>query len=184
MIFEENKDSYSLHVKPLTSIKVLDKGLWLVLAGLKDVPPHIALILDGKYYSVSVRNVKAGEPVDKFLKAISRNSLPTLFVSIKAPLHTEFKGGGLQEIFESYTALGNGEHTCHWPIRDFFAKAFSHEFAKVDLVFELLALAQHNNMLNDCKSIYVNKTTSVVVLPKYTAKHIRTKINSILKVNE
>jgi len=184
VIYTETKDTYSLKASPLISHAELNKGLWLVLAGLKDVPPHIALISDAKYYSVSVRNVKAGEPVDKFLKAISRHSLPTLFVAIKAPLHTEFKSGGLQEIFESYTTLGNGEHTCHWPIRDFFVKAFSHEFANVDLVFELLALAQHNNMLNDCKSIYVNKTNSVVALPKYTAKHIRTKINSILKVNE
>ncbi|HXB12388.1 MAG TPA: hypothetical protein VNZ45_10405, partial [Bacteroidia bacterium] len=124
MIFEENKDSYSLHFKPLASHAELNNGLWLVLAGLKDVPPHIALISEAKYYSVSVRNVKAGEPIDKFLRAISRKSLPTLFVSIKAPLHTKFKGGGLQEIFESYTTLGNGDHTCHWPIRDFFAKAF------------------------------------------------------------
>jgi hypothetical protein len=179
MIFTEDYNNYSLKVNPLQSPEELNKGLWLVIAGVNDIPPHIALIADGKYYSVTARKVKVGEPIDKFLKAISPRSLPTLFVSIKSS-NTD----RLKEIFDSYPPLGNGEHTCHWPIRDFFVRAFSLAFTDATLVFELLSVAQKQGLLLACKSLFVNLNSEAIVLPKYTSKQIREKINSILKINE
>ena len=179
MIFTEDSNNYSLKINPLLSPEELNKGLWLVIAGVTDIPPHIALIADDKYYSVTARKVKVGEPIDKFLKAISRRSLPTLFVSIKSS-----NMSGLKETFEFYPTLGNGEHTCHWPIRDFFVKSSSSEFTDATLVFELLSVAQKQGLLLVCKSLFVDIKSETMVLPKYTPEQIREKINSILKVNE
>ncbi|HXP51903.1 MAG TPA: hypothetical protein VN922_18245 [Bacteroidia bacterium] len=180
MIFTEEDNKYSLKVNPLSSPEELNKGLWLVIAGANDIPPHIALIADGEYYSVSARNVKVAEPIEKFLKAISRRSLPTLFVGIK-PMHFV----GLKEAFRKYPTLGNGEHTCHWPLRDFFSNVYSPEFADVHLVFELLAVAQKQDLLIECRSLFVDlKNDKTITLPKYTKEHIKERINSILKINE
>jgi len=186
VIFTENNRSYSLQVNSLSSTEELNKGLWLVIAGVNDIPPHIALIDDGKYYSVSARKVKVAEPVDKFLKAIGRNSLPTLFVGIKQGNQSPQMGGlrGAEAAFQRYPVLGNGDHTCHWPIRDFFVETFSPEFASGDLVFELLAIAQKQGLLTECKSLYVKSNSSVITLPKYTNEQIKERINSILKINE
>jgi hypothetical protein len=183
VIFFDDRKSYSLAVKAPISANDLNIGLWLVLAGVSEIPPHIALIENGKYYSVSARKVKAGEPVDKFLRAISRNSLPTLFISIVPPQ----TGGsrGAEFCFNSYPVLGNGDHSCLSPISDFFAKNYSNEFANTSLVFELLALAQEQELLLECKGIYLpqleeERNTMRLTLPKYTHGQIREKINSII----
>ena len=175
-IFSEDKENYSLKISGVSSEDV-NEGLWLVLAGVNDIPPHIALISEGKYYSVSARKVEVGVDMSTFLKAISRKNLPTLFFGIKST-----NTMGLKEAFQKYPTLGNGPHSCLWPVRDFFAEAFSQEYAKANLVFELLALAQKQQILLECKSLYIEGKT--ITLPKYTSEQIRERINSILKVNE
>lgn len=185
VIFTEEDNRYSLRVTSLTSTEVLSNGLWLVIAGANDIPPHIALIADSEYYSVSARKVKVAEPIEKFLKAISRNTLPTLFVSIKPPAQKKYNETDLKEAFEKYPTLGNGDHTCHWPLRDFFSNVYSPEFANVHLVFELLAVAQKQDLLIECRSLFVDlENSETITLPKYTNEHIKERINSILKINE
>src|SRR5580704_3436094 len=125
MLFTEYNNNYSLEVSQLASADELNTGLWLCLIGTHEIPPHIALINYAKYYSVTTSRVKAGEPVEKILKAISRKALPTVFVSIKPGKNV---GDTLEKSFTSYPTLGNGEHSCLSPISDFFAKIYSPEF--------------------------------------------------------
>jgi hypothetical protein len=178
MMFSENKKEYYLEVSQLLSPEEIQTGLWLVMAGVDDIPPHIALINEGLYYSVSAKKVEVGVPIANFLKAISRKSVPTVFVKIKAPLSPP-----IRRIFERYPTLGNGEHSCLWPVRDVFVEMFSQKYSNATLVFELLAMAEQDGVIEECKSLFVEKG-GTVILPKYTREQIREKINSILKVNE
>jgi len=192
MIFEENNKEYFLQTSPLSSPEELRKGLWLVMAGIDSIPPHIALISEGKYFSVSAKKVEVAAPIENFLKAISRKTVPTLFINIheKSPLKGRFRGAG--EAF-SYPTLGNGPHSCLWPVRDFFAQTFSENFSKTEFVFELLAMAKKDNLILECKSLFIPSGSNNPILTqgegrvrlmKYTKDQIREKINSILKVNE
>lgn len=193
MIFTENDKEYFLEATQLISPEEIQQGLFLVMAGIDDIPPHIALINEGLYYSVSAKKVEAGVPVANFLKAISRKNVPTLFITIKSPLKGRYRGAGFKvaECFNSYPPLGNGEHSCLWPVRDFFAEVFSDKYKKASLVFELLAMAQQDDILLGCKSLFAPSLRSPnwgnhsgLVLPKYTHEQIREKINSITKVNQ
>lgn len=183
-IYSQTKDSYLLKNVSAIETKELKNDLWLVLTGIDNIPPHIALINSGKYYSVTARKVKVGEPIENFLKAISRNTLPTIFVKINMSQPSKALWETLNDIFSKYPTLGNGEHTCHWPIRDFFSLVSSADFKKANLVFDLLEELQAKNMLLECRSIYIDGGRQEIELPKYTLGHIREKINSILKVNE
>jgi hypothetical protein len=194
MIFSENDKEYFLKVEPLISPEELGGGLWLVMAGVDTIPPHIALISDGLYYSVSAKKVDTGTPLQNFLKAISRKTIPTLFVAIKSPapalpmregevkVGKSLLMGGLKGDFESYPTLGNGDHSCLWPVRDFFAKSYSEKYGKGEFVFELLKMAQEDNLIVECRSLFTSSSRST--LPKYSHLEIREKINSILKVDE
>jgi len=182
MLFTEYNNNYSLKVSQLASPDELNTGLWLCLIGTHEIPPHIALINDAKYYSVTTNRIKVGEPIEKILKAISRKTLPTVFVSIKPGKNV---GDILEESFKAYPTLGNGEHSCLSPISEFFAKIYSSEFGSQHLVFDALSLAEKNKMLVECKSLFIDKLDNGVLhLPKYTHAQIRHKINSILKINE
>ncbi|HXB11821.1 MAG TPA: hypothetical protein VNZ45_07540 [Bacteroidia bacterium] len=184
MTFSENDNSYSLKVSPIISPEELTSGLWLVMAGVDDIPPHIALLNDGSYYSISAKKVDIGTPLGNFLKAISRRSVPALFIKILESSPQPTLRSPLPLFFEKYPTLGNGDHSCLWPIRDFFAKTFSEKYSKASLVFELLAMAEKDNSITECKSLFVESAVKgIVTLPKYTHEQIREKINSILKVN-
>ena len=189
-IYIENTDNYSLIVEHLLSPEELGSGLWLVMAGVDDIPPHIALLNEGLYYSVSAKKVDVGTPLENFLKAISRKSVPTLFIKFleSSPQGEDLGGAELGGVFENYPTLGSGNHSCLWPIRDFFAKTFSEKYSKATLVFELLAMAEQDGLLLDCKELFLapplkGRPGGAVRLPKYTQSQIREKINSILKVN-
>ena len=182
MLFQEEINEYSLKVLPLHSVSELNKGLWLCLIGTHEIPPHIALINEAKYYSITTNRIKAGEPIEKILKAIGRKALPTVFVSMKQVKNID---GILEESFTNYPTLGNGEHSCLSPISDVLAKVYSPEFGSQHLVFDVLSLAEKNEMLVECRSLFIDKLDNGVLhLPKYTHAQIRHKINSILKVNE
>ncbi|MGP8217313.1 MAG: hypothetical protein ACLQQ4_17225 [Bacteroidia bacterium] len=184
MIFSEDNNNYSLKSSLLQSPDELNKGLWLVITGVNDIPPHIAIIDHGKYFSLTVRRKKIGESIDIFLKAISRRTTPTLFVPIKSEHTGIFRGSELRKAFEPYPTLGNGDHTCQWPIRDFFTQTYSAEFSNSTLVFELLAVAQAKGLLAECKSLFAEiPEDSIITLPKHTTEQIRERINSLLKVN-
>lgn len=183
-MFKQTPNTYSLQIDFAINTEELKNDLWLVLAGIDNIPPHIALINSGKYYSVTARKVKVGEPIENFLKAISRNTLPTIFFKINMRQPSDALGETLNDIFSKYPTLGSGEHTCHWPIRDFFSLAASVDFKKVNLVFELLEELQTKDMLAECRSIHIDGGRQEIELPKYALGHIREKINSILKVNE
>lgn len=187
MIFSENNTEYFLEVSRLLSPEEVQSGLWLVMAGVDDIPPHIALINDGLYYSVSAKKVETGVPIANFFKAISRKSVPTLFVQIKESPHL---GGvrGAVGAFQKYLTLGNGDHSCLWPVRDVFAEIFSKKYKNASLVFELLKMAQEDSLLLGCKALFAEQLSppfkgrhgGAVRLPKYTHAQIREKINSIL----
>ena len=179
MLFTEYNNNYSLKVSQLASPDELNSGLWLCLIGTHEIPPHIALINEAKYFSVTTNRIKTGEPVEKILKAINRKTLPTVFVSVKPG---KDMAGVLEESFTSYPTLGNGEHSCLSPISGFFAKVYSSEFGSQHLVFDVLSLAEKNEMLVECRSLFIDKLDNGVLhLPKYTHAQIRHKINSILR---
>jgi hypothetical protein len=182
-----------MEASQLLSPEELFSGLWLIMAGVDDIPPHIALLNEGKYYSVSARKVDIGSPLENLLKAISRKNVPTLFIKFPQPASQLID---LEGIFEQYPTLGtpiqnsafNIEHfSCLWPVRDFFANAFGVKYSKATLVFELLKMAQDDNIILGCKSLFVDEpifANGLVTLPKYTQEQIRERINSILNVNE
>lgn len=198
-MFKEEHNSYSLVATPVTLTTQLYSGLHLVLAGIDGIPPHIALLYNGKYFSVSTRKVDVGIPAENFIKAIKRHNTPVAFVQIKFPFQDIFTGEQdpmfllLSKTFGKYPVLGSGQHSCLWPICDFFANVFSPEFSKCSLVFEILALAQQQNLLAECKIMFTNNTLlegdgrvrseTAITLPKYTHDQIRQKIDSLLKVN-
>ncbi len=183
MIFTETENNYILQLKH-GSVEELHRGLWLAIIEVGEIPPHIALICEGLYYSVSVKKTDAGSSFASFLKAIGRRSKPSLFVKIKPTVSSSDKS--IASFFEKYPPLNTVHEnaneapvTCLNPIRDFFANAYSEKYKRASFVFELLALAQQDGFIERCAGIYIEQKREII-LPKYTHSEIREKINSLM----
>lgn len=177
MIFFEDHNSYSLYTTSINSEVDIDKGLWLLLIGINDVPPHIALINEAKYYSLSARTVDCGSSSGRLLNILRRKNIPALFIRIETK---NTAASYLEKIYKNLQPLGNNQNTCLSPIKELFTECHSDEFASVYYVFELLALAEKKNLVIECVSaFYENTNANSVTLPKYTITEIRNKIHTI-----
>lgn len=180
MIFFEDDKSFSLEVIPLKTEDTLTCSFWIVLAGINETPPHIALIANGKYYSLSTRKVDCGSPLEKLMNAIRRKQIPTLFFQFRTLDAADKNFELLQNIYKDLLPLGNDENTCLSPIKDFFAGYYSDEFKHVNYVFELLALAENKGLLKECVSLfYENTNSNIITLPKYSMTQIKNRIKSL-----
>jgi hypothetical protein len=187
MIFREDKSSFSLAAIPLESFQELYEGVWLILIGINEIPPHIGLLSEGKYYSLSTRKVDCGSSLERFLDVLSRKNIPTLFIHLdeKNKAGNNIIAGNkansvnlvLENIYTDLQPLYNTENTCLSPIKEFFAKYYSSEFAGVTYVFELLGVADKKGLIKECLSFNTTMTVSnLITLAKYTMAQIRCKI--------
>ncbi|HTA27266.1 MAG TPA: hypothetical protein VK809_05730 [Bacteroidia bacterium] len=180
MIFSENTGSYSLNTTPLKSMTEFNSGLWLVLIGVNEIPPHIALISDGKYYSQSVRKVDCATLLERFLGAIERKQIPTLLVQFGSAAVGVQNIEPLQKIFRNLNPLNTSQETCLSPIKKFFTEQVCDEFGNINYVFELLATAESKGLITECVSLYCETTNSKsITLPKYTMAQIKNRINEL-----
>src|SRR5579863_3687008 len=178
MIFSDDLTSFSFIATPLKSDRDLYSGLWLLLVGINNTPPHIALIYNGKYYSVSARNIDCGTPAKKFLNIIHRKNISTLCVGIQVP-EKDFETL-LNNLYTNYKPLSDSNNSCLSPIKEFFAGNISPEFASVNYVFELVALVETKGLVKECHSLFCKFTISnVVTLPKYTMVQIKNRIKEL-----
>lgn len=206
MNFFQDNNTFSFVAAPLNS-EQLGSGLWLTLVGVHEIPPHIALINEAKYYSISARKVDCGSPLERFMNTLDRKRVPALFVRIEnkqsqtpgalnsatiqvSPFkESPFSGLGknaedknvlLQSIYKNLQPLGNSAKTCLSPIKEFFSYYYSPEFANASYVFELLAIAEKKKLIKECLSVFCEKTNSnIVTLPKYTMIQIKNKITAL-----
>ena len=186
MIFSEDKNSFALDATPLKSEEQLKNGLWLIIVGVNEIPPHIAIINGGKYYSQSARKVDSGTPLEKFLNVIQRKHVPTVFINVNVIARNETISINslLEKIYKNIQPLSNTEATCLSPIKAFFAEYHSVEFKNVNYVFELLALAESKALLKESASLFCEGANSnIVTLPKYTIVQIKNKIQEISSLN-
>jgi len=103
------------NVKLLEDYNNLESGFFLCLIGTSKIPPHIALIANGKYYSTSVKGVKLGVDFNFLLKILETKKTPTLFLKIDELIDQP----QLTEVYANYPKLTTNE-SCLFPIRDYF----------------------------------------------------------------
>ncbi len=176
MIFTEDIHSFSFNTVPFESEAEFDTSLWLLLVGINEIPPHIALISDGKYYSLSTKKVDCGSSAEVFVNKLNRKKIPTLFVKIQSQTPKR----DLQDIYKDLQPLTNSDKTCLSPIKDFFSEQISQKFKDLNYVFEMLALLENKGLLQKCISLNCDSSGSNrITLPKYNMAQIRNRINAL-----
>lgn len=180
MIFFEDENSFTLNSTPFKSETEFATGLWLTLVGTNEIPPHIALISDGKYYSLSAYKVDCGSPVERVINILERKQIPSLFIQFKTTVVGLQNFEPLQWIYKNLQPLESIDNTCLSPIKEFFTENISNDFADVNYVFELLALSENKGLIKECISLFCENTNSNrITLPKYTKVQIRNKIHEL-----
>jgi hypothetical protein len=118
----------------------LQEGVFILLLNVKNVPPHLLIIISGKVFSISTKGVELDKPIDVYWNLIDKHNLPSIFVQLSLP--DLFSLDELQEkirlITKKFPAVDTHTVSCLMPLKEFCFEVYSTEQDNVLLVFDLL----------------------------------------------
>lgn len=149
--------NFSLHDISVLDDDQLRNGSWIVLTHATRRPPHLLLLAGGYTYALSIRGRETAEPVDKLLRYLHRNQIPSLFVRLHVPAETSSAQlrAIAQEAVDRYERVEAGRITCLAPIREVCALLFGAELKAANFIFELLPLLAAKNALGAAQQLYL-----------------------------
>ena len=182
MIQEVTK--YQLKINKAFSEQDLLKGLYITVVHATRIPPHIGLIADKKYHSLSIKGQDINTPIEALVKNSSIRKIPTLFIKIKA--HPTFSDVYLREHFitnvQSFERVDIGVATCLSPIKLFFEEVYNLSMKNVNYLYQLLPLLEAEVLIESVSSMlgHTNIRTTQIY-----GKIIEEKLsNEMVKINE
>ena len=159
----------------------LSKGLYIAVIHATRIPPHIGMIADKMYHSLSIK----GQDINTSTKALIKNSnirkIPSLFIKIKS--HPTFSDIYLREHFitnvQQFERVDIGVATCLSPIKLFFEEVYNLQMKDVNYLYELLPVLESEGLIESISSLHLDEKN--YQLPVYANKEINAGIDLVRK---
>lgn len=140
---------YAIPIKAEYKPDAIQKGVYLVLLNANLVPPHIGMLIDGSYHSLTIKGQEVAIKGSVLVKNISLRKIPTVFIKIKK--HPVFSNHYLSETFieqvKLFDKVNDETNTCLSPIRLFFEEFYAIPKERIKLVFDLLTSLKENDFI-------------------------------------
>ena len=170
--------SYQLRTDKTFSENDLLKGFYIVVLHATRTPPHIGLMSDGKYCSLSIKGQDMNIASDVIVKNSSIRKIPTLFIKIKP--HNTFSDVYLLEHFitniQQFPRVDVGVATCLSPIKLFFEEVYGISMKDANYLYELLPLLESEGLIQCVSGLFIDETYQ---LPVYTNTEINAGIDKV-----
>lgn len=132
---------------------ILNKGIYLSIVHANKIPPHIGVVVDGKYFSLKAKGKDENVPVKELLRILNRKNIVSLFVSISIDLSNE----KVLQVFDGFEKAIAYESSCLSPVKQLFELGEGIQMLG-DLLNELaekklISLVYGCNVLDDYKGI-------------------------------
>ncbi len=167
---------YALQFSELKDPKILLKGTWLVILHASRIPPHVGLVINGNYNSLTIKERELNVSLEALLKTISQKKIETLFIGIVK--HPVFSSDHQLNIFQhqlqQFTSVKHGEATCLSPIKLFFEEFYAIKKNEEILFFDFLELLKENNYISE--TFAVNIKGDEFTFNAYTAEELQDRI--------
>ena len=76
---------HELYITQSFYANAVKKGIYLVLLHANRVPPHIGMMIDNEYHSLTIKGQELSISGNALLKNIGLRKIPTVFIKIKKP---------------------------------------------------------------------------------------------------
>lgn len=159
----------------------LEKGIYLCLLHAKRIPPHIGIIIDGNYHSLTIKGTEPNVPLKALLKTIAQKKIETIFLKIKAHpvFSTQHLNAMFIEILKTYTSIKNNELTCLSPLKEFFLEFYAVPKNDKDIIFTFINRLHSNTFILEANSLNLALENDRVEIPVYSQEELNQKIKSI-----
>lgn len=157
----------------------IKRGIYLVLVYADRIPPHIGMLIDNEYHSLSIKGQEINVPGNALLKNIGLRKIPTVFIKIKK--HPVFSNQYLNESFieqvKLFDKVNTEGNTCLSPIKLFFDEYYAIKKENIRLIFDLLAYLKKNDFIEETSGMNLSEIKeNIFYLQPYNESDLKSKI--------
>lgn len=167
---------YKIKVSETNDVKKLTKQLWLVILHASRIPPHVGILVDGNYNSLTIKGHELNVSVEALIKTISQKKIESVFIQL--PQHPVFSLDYIKEIsqlyIQQYTHVKHNESTCLSPIKLILQEFYALTALDNELLFEVVERLYQNNYVNDVVALNVSEVKNgEISLPIYSNEELQ-----------
>jgi hypothetical protein len=153
----------------------LTKHLWIVLLHANRIPPHVGLLINGNYNSLTLKGYEFDVDIEVLLKTISLKKIESVFIKVVShPVFSfDFQIQIFKEHIKQFQKVKPNEATCLSPVRLFFNEFYALQLNTNELLFELIEQLNANNYLEYAQSINFILPLNAIEIPFYTYEQLQ-----------
>ncbi|MBK9284807.1 MAG: hypothetical protein IPM51_10910 [Sphingobacteriaceae bacterium] len=157
----------------------INKGIWLVLMHINRIPPHVGIIFDGLYSSLTIKGKETNIDFLTLEKMITQKKIETAYVELSP--HPVFSIDFLRENFliqlAKFESVKENEATCLSPLKLFFNEFYYLKLISPDLLHDcMMELSENNFLLSFCNTQPTKLNT--LAIPYYNIKELNERIKT------
>lgn len=159
--------NYLDRIKFQTQFPLVEKGVFIICLHVDKIPPHVGLVVDGKYFSLKVNAKDDGIQFTSVETVIQRKEIPTLIVEIQPSLSlTQVKS-----VFDSYGSVILPDDSCMTPLLGML------RMPQTYLLDEVLVALEQSGQIKNVFGMYLPATFQGI--PSYTNEDVQDRINTL-----
>lgn len=155
----ESKNQYIIpNIFPANEGLLLN-DVYLVVLYATRIPPHLAISVNGKLFTLTVKGATINGELKALLKLIRQRNIDSIFIKLSVPaiftltqLHDEIK-----KYMLAYPRVDVGIATCLSPIKDFCSEIYETEIKNVNYVFDLLPKLYERGVITTCYHLNLDR---------------------------
>ena len=159
--------------------KHLSGKVFLVISNPIKLPPHIGILINEMYFSLTVNGFQKNKTVFSLLRKSSSLKLPIICLELKSSNHEKTDLINKAEvIFEKYERVKADGPSCLKPVLEFLENVYSFGVENVKYIYELIPILQKKSMIKS-----VSATEIIEYFPdnkyyflKYTDLELRNEL--------
>lgn len=157
----------------------LGNGLHIVIHNPAYVPPHIFLVYNKKYYSLTYNKSVVAHDFIKLLNLFNSKKTPLLIIELECTYSDEVEEKIATE-FKNSKLVGVDDTTCLTPIKEAFSTVFTIPFKQIHFIYEMIPFLKSHKLIKSIKHQYLDDkiTNGVFILNNYNYTDIQNKIKN------
>jgi len=116
------------------SAERLKQGTYILLLHANKIPPHLGLIANGKYFSLTANESQVALEGESIWRMIQSKNIPSLFIEVDSESSEEI----LTDVFSQFEKAVPGKISCLQPLKTYFSSLHQINVDEVNYVFDLV----------------------------------------------
>jgi hypothetical protein len=171
-----SQSPYSLAINDNFDQKKLSKNTWLVILHASRIPPHVGVVIDGNYNSLTIKGHELNVHISALLKTVQQKKIEALFIQLKyhPVFSTDYQKEICQHYIQQFTQVKPNEASCLSPVKLFLQEFYAMPLITEELLFELMERLKQNNYIMDVFELNINRIEeNEFSLPIYSNKELQ-----------